>query len=237
MKRWLEKNVIASVRAAIDQYDMIKPGDRVLVGVSGGKDSSILFYALSWLMRYKIYDFEVVGLTVDHGLIDNLEPYKEYCKHTGLQLEMHHEHYAVALSQESAYAPCYTCSRLRKGIIKRYASENGYGKIALGHTKDDLVETFIMNIAQHGKIATMPPVSSVDPKLSMIRPLMFVDEKTIIKAVELLGIPLMSDKCTFSHERLRSRSERLIEQIELTVPDFSDKVIQALGRIDRDRIL
>lgn len=237
MNRWLERNIIPNVRAAIDKYDMIRPGDRILVGVSGGKDSSILFYTLSWLKQYGIYDFEVEGLTVDHGLIDNLNPFITYCKKNGLSLDIHHEHYAVSLSSKSTYAPCYTCSRLRKGIIKRYALENGFSKIALGHTKDDFVETFMMNIAKHGKIATMPPVSKMDSRLAMIRPLMYLDEKTITKAVELLEIPLMSDRCTFSKDRLRSRSEHMIEQIELTVPDFSDKVIQALGRVDRDRIL
>lgn len=237
MKRWFDKNIISKVRAAIDKYDMIHPGDRILVGVSGGKDSATLFYALNRLKQYSIYDFEVAGLTVDHGLIDNLDPFITYCNENEMSLDIHHEHYAVSLSNESTYAPCYTCSRLRKGIIKRYALENGFNKIALGHTKDDLVETFMMNITKHGKLATMPPVSTMDSRLEMIRPLMYLDEKSIIKAVELLKIPLMSDRCTFSKERLRSKSERLIEQIELTVPDFSDKVIQALGRIDRDRIL
>ena len=237
MKRWMQNLFIKNIRRAIDDYHMIQKGDRILVGVSGGKDRSLLFYTLTLLSKYGPYDFEVMGLTVDHGLIGNIEAYRQYCKTEGLDLQIHEEHYATNLTLEGAFAPCYTCSRLRKGIIKRYALENGFNKIALGHTKDDLVETFVMNIFQHGKIATMPPISSVTEELNMIRPLMYMDEVSIIKATEALKIPLMKDICAFSHNRLRSRSEDLIHQIELTAPDFSDKVIQALGNVDLNRLL
>lgn len=237
MKRWMQNLFIKNIRRAIDDYHMIEHGDRILVGVSGGKDSSLLFYSLNLLSKYGPYNFEVTGLTVDHGLIGNIEAYSQFCKTKGLDLRIHEEHYATKLTLEGDYAPCYTCSRLRKGIIKRYALENGFNKIALGHTKDDLVETFIMNIVQHGKIATMPPVSSVTEALCMIRPLMYMDEVSILAATEALNIPLMKDICEFSHNRLRSHSEDLIHQIELTVPDFSDKVIQALGNVDQNRLL
>jgi tRNA 2-thiocytidine biosynthesis protein TtcA len=184
-----------------------------------------------------VYDFEVVGLTVDHGLIGNLDAYKAYCEENGLMLHIHTEHYAKALSHGKAYAPCYTCSRLRKGILKRYALEHGFNKIAIGHTKDDLVETFMMNILQHGKIATMAPVSADTSGVKLIRPLMYLDEQSIIKSIEALQMPLMRDICEFSHNRLRSQAEDLIKQIELTSPDFSDKVIQALKNVDENRLL
>jgi len=237
MKRWMQNLFIKKIRQAIDTYDMIQEGDRVLVGVSGGKDSSLLFYALSELSKIKAYHFEVVGLTVDHGLIGNLDVYKTFCINEGLPLTIHTEHYAKGLAHGQEFAPCYTCSRLRKGILKRYALENGFNKIAIGHTKDDLVETFMMNILKHGKIATMPPVSIEDSGVTLIRPLMYLDEPSIIKSISILEMPLMNDTCTFAHHRLRSRTESLIKQIELTSPDFSDKVIQALSNVDTERLL
>ncbi len=237
MKRWMQNLFIKNIRRAIDTYGMISDDDRILVGVSGGKDSSLLFYTLSLLSKFGPYHFEVVGITVDHGLIGNIEAYKLYCESMGLNLIIHEEHYATKLSLENDYTPCYTCSRLRKGIIKRYALENGFNKIALGHTKDDLVETFFMNILQHGKLATMPPVSKIVDGISMIRPLMYMDEVSILAATEALKIPLMMDTCEFANNRLRSQSEDLIYQIELTAPSFSDKVIQALGNVDKDRLL
>lgn len=237
MKRWMQNLYLKSIRKAIDAYEMIEEGDRILIGVSGGKDSSLLFYALHQLSQYGNKTFEVTGLTVDHGLIGNLPAYKEFCKENGLDLQIHEEHYAKNLSHDNAFTPCYTCSRLRKGIIKRYAIENNYNKIAMGHTKDDLVETFMMNLLQHGKIATMRPVSTTEDGLVMIRPLIYLDELSIIKSIEALQFPLMMDTCEFAKDRLRSKAEDIIKQIELTSPEFSDKVIQALSNVDLERLL
>ena len=237
MKSWMANLFMNKIRKAIDDYAMIKPGDHILVGVSGGKDSSLLLYALQALSQYKIYDFKVMGLTVDHGLIGNLDTYVKHCETQNIPHVVYKEHYAVDLAHGQSHAPCYTCSRLRKGIIKRYALENGYNKIALGHTQDDLVETFLMNIIQHGKLATMPPVSTIESDVTMIRPLMYLDERSIIKSIENLAFPLMMDTCTFAENRLRSRADALIREIELTVPHFSDKVIQALANIDHERLL
>ncbi len=233
----IDASYLKLLRRAIDQYQMIQKGDRVLVGVSGGKDSSLLLYALHQLSKWKIYDFEVVGLTVDHGMLGHMDAFDAFCHQAGLRRVVHTEHYAVNLKEDSAYAPCYTCSRLRKGIIKRYAIENGFNKIALGHTKDDLVETFMMNIIQHGKIATMKPVSEDESGVVMIRPLMLLDEVTIKRLVNQIQIPLMEDLCEFSRGKVRSQSEKLIQEIELTVPSFSDKVVKALSNIDTDRLL
>lgn len=229
MKRWMHNLFMNDVRSAIDSHNMIDAGDRVLVGVSGGKDSSILLYALTLLSRYKIYDFEVMGLTVDHGLIGGIEPYRAFCNQTGLNLEVHCEHYAIDLSVGSEYAPCYTCSRLRKGILKRVAMEKGFNKIAIGHTKEDYVETFLMNIIQHGKLDSLKPKSEIQEGLALIRPLLLVDEKAIIQASKALRFPLMQDECRYAQGRLRSRSEDMLKAMETYVPEFSDKLIQAMG--------
>lgn len=238
MNRWMQSLFIKDIRRAIDQFQMIPPKSRILVGVSGGKDSAILFLALSILSQYNIYDFEVAGLFVDNGLIDETEAFIEFCERERMKLYIHREHYAKELSQTAEFAPCYTCSRIRKGIIKRFAMENGFDTIALGHTKDDEVETFLMNILQHGRLASIAPVSfEEESQIKLIRPLVFVGETTIRKGVELLEIPLMKDQCTFAHKRLRSQAQELIETIELTAPEFSDKVIQALQNVDLERLL
>lgn len=229
MKRWMHHLFMNDVRAAIESHNMIGSGDRVLVGVSGGKDSSILLYALTLLSRYKIYDFEVMGLTVDHGLIGGIEPYRTFCNQTGINLEVHREHYAVDLSTNNEYAPCYTCSRLRKGILKRVALEKGFNKIAIGHTKEDFAETFLMNIIQHGKIDSLKPMSEIQEGLALIRPLVLVNEEAIIQASKTLQIPLMQDQCRYAQGRLRSRSEEMLKAMEVFVPDFSDKLVQAMG--------
>ncbi len=238
MKPFENSLYLKRLRQAIDQFKLIERGDRILVGVSGGKDSTLLFHGLTELSKLRDYDFTISGLTVNHGMLGNLDEYLGYCEENGLDLMVHHEDYAKDLSHDNSYSPCYTCSRLRKGIIKRIAIDQGYNKIAYGHTKDDVVETFLMNIIKHGKLAGIPAISK-DPlsDLILIRPLVLIDEKTIIKAVDLLGFPLMKDLCQFAKGRVRHDAETLIDQIELTHPEFSDKVIQALQNVDTNRLI
>lgn len=238
MKAWMHNLYMKQVRMAIETYDLIAPGDKILVGVSGGKDSSLLLYALSQLSRLKIYDFTVAGLTVDHGMLGEMPAYEAFCKAHDLPIHIHHEHYAEQLSFENPHNPCYTCSRLRKGIVKRYALENGFNKIAFGHTKEDVVETFLMNVLKHGKMATMPPKDlDEESGITLIRPLIFVDEKAITKAVQILEVPLMRDLCTFASNRVRSDAEALIGHIEGHAPTFSDQVIKALQNVEMNRLL
>ncbi len=238
MRSFENRLYLKRLRQAIDQFKLIEHGDRILVGVSGGKDSTLLFHGLTELSKLRDYKFTVSGLTVNHGMLGNLDEYVKHCEINGLDLMVHHEDYAKDLSHENSYSPCYTCSRLRKGIVKRFAIERGYNKIAYGHTKDDVVETFLMNIVKHGKLSGIPAISKDSTsELHLIRPLVLIDEKTIIKAVDLLGFPLMKDLCQFAKGRVRHDAEALIGQIELTHPEFSDKVIQALQNVDTNRLI
>ncbi len=235
MKRWMQNLFLKEIRQAIETYELIKPGDRILVGISGGKDSSLLYYALSLLSQYKIYDFEVVGIMVNHGMMDSVEKHNAFFKAAGAPIILHKETFKL-LSNE--ISPCYTCSRMRKGIIKRHAVEKGFNKIAFGHTKDDVAETFMMNIIKHGKIASIPPRTvELESGLEIIRPLIFLNEKKIISAIEHLEIPIVASTCEHAVHQIREKSEGLISEIEMTYPEFSDQVIKALGDINLKRTL
>lgn len=238
MKSWMQRLYLKQIRHCIDTFGLIEKGDRILIGVSGGKDSSLLFYALTQLSKHKIYDFEVQGITVDHGMLGNLEGYKTFCDDNGLILNIHSEHYAEGLSHDNPYNPCYTCSRLRKGIVKRFAMEQGFNKIAFGHTKDDAAETFMMNVVKHGKLSAMPPIlKDKETAVTLIRPLLYLEESAIIKAVDILKIPLMKDLCTFADQRTRSQAESLIAEIDRLSPNFSDQLIKAMHHVEIDRLM
>ncbi len=235
MKRWMQNLFLKPIRHAIDAYNLIEPGDRILVGVSGGKDSSLLFFALGLLKKFNIYDFEVVGFMVDHGMLEGVAPHQRFFKALGLSIVIHEEPF-VLLSND--VSPCYTCSRMRKGIMRKYALNNAYNKIAFGHTKDDVVETFMMNLIKHGKIASMPPVAKEETShLKIIRPLIYLEETAIIKAVKMLEIPIVASKCIHAKAKIRERSENLISMIETEVPEYSNQVIKALSNIDIERTL
>lgn len=238
MKRWESNVYMKKVREAIDTFNLIEPGDRILVGVSGGKDSTLLLYALTQLSRMKIYEFSVEGMVVNHGMLGNLEAYKKFCESEGLILNVHDDFYAESLSHDNAYSPCYTCSRLRKGIVKRLADERGFNKIAYGHTRDDVVETVVMNIVKHGKLAGIPALSEdTKSNVKLIRPLVLLEETAIIKAIDILAVPLMTDLCKFAHGRVRHEAETLIDRIQDVYPNFSEQMVKALQNVDNDRLI
>lgn len=235
MKRWMQTLFLKPIRHAIDRYNLIEPGDRILVGVSGGKDSSLLFFSLGLLKKFNIYDFEVTGFMVDHGMLEGIAPYQIFFKKLGLSMIVHEEAF-VLLSNE--VSPCYTCSRMRKGIMRKYALVNGYNKIAFGHTKDDVVETFMMNLLKHGKIASIPPVVEEETShLKIIRPLIYLEETAIINAIKTLEVPIVASKCVHAKTKIRERSERMISIIEAEFPEYSNQVIKALSNIDLERTL
>jgi tRNA(Ile)-lysidine synthase TilS/MesJ len=238
MNKWESNVYLKKLRQAVDHFQLIKPGDRILVGVSGGKDSTLLLYGLSQLRKVHPYNFEVEGLIVNHGMLGNMETYLTYCKDLGLKLTVHTELYAESLGEENGFSPCYTCSRLRKGIVKRIALEKEFNAIAYGHTLEDVVETFFMNIVKQGKIAGIPALSQEsESEIKLIRPLILLDEVAIQKAIEILGIPLMHDTCTFAHGRVRDEAEKVIQRIEETYPAFSEQVVKALQNVDLNRLL
>ncbi len=235
MKRWMQSLFLIPIRKAIDDYELIKPGDRILVGVSGGKDSSLLLYTLGLLKKFNIYDFEVAGFMVNHGMLEHLEAHRAYFDALEIPIIIHDEPF-VLLSND--ISPCYTCSRMRKGIIRKYALAKGYNKVAFGHTKDDVVETFMMNIIKHGKIASIPPVVlDEESALKMIRPLIYLDEVSIIKSVKALEIPIVTSTCEHAKTKIRERSEKTISLIEEEFPEYSNQVIKALSNIDINRTL
>ena len=235
MKRWMQNLFLIPIRQAIDEYQLIKTGDKILVGVSGGKDSSLLLYALGILKKFKIYDFEVSGFMDNHGMLENFEAHHDYYKKLGISIIIHEEPF-VLLSND--VSPCYTCSRMRKGIMRKFALNEGYNKIAFGHTKDDVVETFMMNIIKHGKIASIPPVvEDEETELKMIRPLIYLEETAIIKAVKGLEIPVVGSTCEHAKTKIRERSEHMISLIEEEFPEYSNQVIKALSNIDINRTL
>lgn len=225
-------------RQAVDAFELIQDGDAILVGVSGGKDSTTLLLALHTLSQMKHYAFRVMGFVVDHGMLGGLDDYLVYMRALGVDILVHDEPYAEQLSFSNDKTPCYTCSRLRKGILKTYALANGYNKIAYGHTKDDALETFFMNISKHGKLATIPPMLKEEVSgLSMIRPLLYVDEGMIERTVKQLDIPLMKDQCTFAKDRLRNQMEGLIRVIENESPGFSNQLMKAFHHVDVSRLM
>ena len=235
MKRWMKELYIKKIREVTEKYDLIKAGDRILVGVSGGKDSALLLFALGQLKSLGIYDFELSGFMVNNGLMEDTSEFLDYFKEQNIPIYVHKEKFEL---ENSNFSPCYTCARIRKGILKREAIDRGFNKIAFGHTSDDIVETFLMNIIKHGKMSSIPPtLNDTSSALKIIRPLIFMKETDIIRAVDILKIPIVRSTCTFAKDKLRMKSEAAIDKIEDVIPGFSEQLIKAMGNIDNERLL
>jgi len=239
MKSYEQQLFLKNIRRFIDEKKLIQKGDRIVVGLSGGKDSMLLLYALVQFMRYNIYDFEVIGVTVNHGMLGSLDAMSAFLKAHDIPWYVHEEPYEERLSMSEAdgFSACYTCARLRKGILKRYAIEHGYQKIAFGHTKDDYVETLLMNIMQSGRLAGIPAsVYDEHSGLTLIRPMLSLDETRIMKANEILKMPIVPSNCPFGSQKKRAKADQYIQKINEIVPGFSDQLARAMQHIHPDRL-
>jgi tRNA 2-thiocytidine biosynthesis protein TtcA len=202
---------------AIREFDLIRPGDRVLVGLSGGKDSVFLTYALSVLQKQRIIPFELGALTVDLGFAGefDLTAVAAFCDRLEVRFDSRKTEIAkYAFGADNPEGPCATCSFLRRGAIHRFAGENGYNAVALAHHHDDAVETFLMSIIFSGQIKTFLPRTELDRSgITVIRPLVYFREAEIREAVALTGFTPVPSLCPLDGKTKRAETKELIRTL------------------------
>jgi tRNA 2-thiocytidine biosynthesis protein TtcA len=241
-KAQLEKKLLHYTGKAIADYNMIQHGDRVMVCLSGGKDSFTMLRILSLLqMRAKI-DFEILAFTLDQSqpgwndealrawLIERKIPYEILTRDT----------YSIVKEKiPEGQTYCSLCSRLRRGIIYRYAEENGYTKIALGHHRDDLIRTLLMSILYNGEIRSMPPkLLSDNKKHILIRPLAYCQETDIAEFSKLMGFPIIPCTLCGSQENLiRKKIKKLIDELAAENPKVPSNMLAALGALKPSQLM
>ena len=177
------QRLLSYVRRAVDDYKMINEGDKIAVGLSGGKDSICLLLALSDLRRFYPNKFELCAITVSLGFEGtDFSPMAKLCEEIGVEYHILNTDIGEIIFDERKEAnPCSLCAKMRKGALNDKAEELGCNKIALGHNRDDINETFFMSLLYEARINTFAPVSYLDrKKLYSIRPLMYVPESEII---------------------------------------------------------
>lgn len=238
----LAEKIRREITRGLSDYEMIRPGDKILVAVSGGKDSTVLALLLNEIKRIAPFDF-----TVDLLMIDQKQPgfnadnYKKYISDLGHSLTiLQRDTYSIVMEkvpEGSTY--CALCSRLRRGILYRYARENGYDKIALGHHRDDLLETLLMNIFYEGRISSMPPkLLSDDGTNTVIRPMVYVAEKDIIALSGEWDIPVIPCGLCGSQEGLkRDQMRDLLDDLEKKTPDIRSSVLHALQTVRESQLM
>ncbi len=227
--------LMSRMRAAMERYDMIAPGDRVAVGVSGGKDSLALLKGLAELRRFYPAPFEVVALTADPGFFGKEADYsavQELCDSLGVEYIIRRtELYKVIFETRKESNPCSLCARMRRGILHDMTKAAGCNKLALGHHMDDAAETFMMNLLSGGIIGSFRPVTYLSRKdLTVIRPMIFATEKEVASAARRENLPIVKSPCPMDKTSERQKVKELIAALEKDYPNLRGKITGAMQR-------
>ena len=227
------QKLLSLTRQAIDEYGMIQENDKIAVGISGGKDSLTLLYALSCLRKFYPHKFDIVAVTVDLGFDNlNLDGIRKFCKERDVEYHVIKTQIAeVVFHIREESNPCSLCAKMRKGALNTKAEELGCNKVALGHNKDDVVETFFMSLFYEGRINCFAPVSYLDrSKLYSIRPLMYVPEWECRSFVTKSGIDIVKNPCLADGNTKRQETKELLAELSKNYDNLQEKVFGAIKR-------
>ncbi len=229
---------LTKVKKACKQYEMIGEGDRIAVGISGGKDSSALLYIMEQLQRHLPVDFVVVPIYVDLGFGMDMLELEEFCRSLGYEMVTQKTQIQeIVFDIRKEKNPCSLCAKMRKGALVEKAKEHGCNKLALGHHLDDATETFFLNLLYTGKLGSFAPKLYLDRRdITMIRPMAYLEEKTIQSVVNTKGLPQVKNKCPVDGSTKREEMKAFVAGIEEQYPDFKDKFKSAIENIDKSGI-
>lgn len=231
--------MLGYMRKAITEFDMIQDGDRIAVGVSGGKDSLVLLKGLILLRRFIGIDYEVVAITLDPqfgGVEGDYSAVQKLCDEHGVQYILERTHIGeIVFDIRKEPNPCSLCARMRRGALHDAAKATGCNKIALGHHFDDAVETFLMNLFVEGRIGCFAPKSYLSRKdLWMIRPMVFAPEAEVRRASNRAGLEVVKSKCPADGHTKREEMKEFIKEREKQDKGFADRVFGAMRRANVD---
>ncbi len=202
----------ARVIRAIVEFDMIADGDRLLVGLSGGKDSSFLLYILSKIRSKLPFHNELAAINIDQGFnsTENTLGMKKLCKKLGIRLFIEDRNIVDILSKEKN--PCAKCAYFRRAVMAEIANKEGFNTIVLGHNKNDAIETFLMNQVYSGKLQCMAPQMYMDRSgIKVVRPLIYIWEDEILTGCSLVGIKVHASKCLFQGDTKRAKIRQVLK--------------------------
>jgi tRNA 2-thiocytidine biosynthesis protein TtcA len=228
MSLYRDKAVLRTVGRAINQYEMISDGDRIAVGLSGGKDSLALMWALQERLSRIPIDYSFLAIYIDLGFDgDPAHLIEDYCNKVGYRLWVEHTDYGrQGHSEKNRENPCFLCSRLRRKRLFELAHELGCNKLALGHNMDDIIETLFLNMCYSGEISTMVPCQPFfRGELTVIRPLAFLDEPTISRFAENRRFPEFENRCPTAKVSKRHEIKKMLNSLYRTNKKITDYLL------------
>jgi tRNA 2-thiocytidine biosynthesis protein TtcA len=238
----LEKSLLGHIGRAIADFGLIAAGDRIMVAVSGGKDSHTLLHLLRLLQHRAPVQFEILAVNLDQGHPGfPAEALENYFQREGYPYRMLKEDtYQIVLDTlELGQTQCALCSRLRRGVLYNAAVALGCNKLALGHHREDLIETLLLNLFFSGSLKSMPPLlHSDDGRNVVIRPLCYAPEREIAEYAELKRFPIIPcDLCGSQENLQRKRVKRLVEELSREIPNLRNSILAAMGNVRPSHLL
>ncbi|MDD3184368.1 MAG: tRNA 2-thiocytidine biosynthesis TtcA family protein [Anaerostipes sp.] len=225
------QQVLSHVRRAVDDYSMIQEGDKIAVGISGGKDSLTLLCALANLRRFYPNHFEIHAITVDLGFGNfDLNAIKQLCKDLNVEYTIVRTEIAeIVFERRKETNPCSLCAKMRKGALNEKIKELGCNKIAYGHHKDDMVETLLMSLLFESRIHCFSPVTYLDRMdLTVIRPLMYMNEADVIGFWHKENLPVAKSPCPMDGYTKREYAKDLVKQLDHDHEGARDRMFKAI---------
>ncbi len=228
------KRILSLTRKCVQDYDMIAPGDKIAVGVSGGKDSLVLLKALAELREFYPAEFSIVAVTVDPGIPGmDFAPIVEYCNNLNIEYKIvKSQLYDIIFNIRKESNPCSLCAKMRRGMLHDAAIAEGCNKVALGHHFDDAVETFMLSQVYEGRLSCFFPVTWLDRKqITMIRPMLYVTESIIRGAARRLELPVVENPCPADGNTKRQEIKDLLRDLNSKYPGIRERIFGAIERL------
>lgn len=227
---------------ALKEFEMVKDGDRIAIAISGGKDSLLLSKLFQELKRASKTNFELIFISMNPGFNNvNLQILKKNLEYLNIPCEIYNDNIFEVAEKIAKDYPCYMCAKMRRGSLYTKATSLSCNKLALGHHFDDVVETTLMSMFYMGKFETMlPKLKSDNFEIELIRPLYYVEEKSIIKWISSNGILPMNCGCTVAADKTSSKrreTKELIAELVKNNPDIKKRIIQSTQNVNLEKIL
>ena len=221
------------VRRCVDDYNMIKEGDRIAVGVSGGKDSLVLLVLLAELKKYFNKTFDLEAITIDMGLGMDYSPIEKLCRDLAVPYTIVKTEIApIIFDHRKEKNPCSMCSKMRRGALTQAILDRGIPTLALGHHYDVSVETFVMSLIYEGRISCFQPVTALDRMgVKQIRPMLYIQEKTVDNFANRMNLPVVENRCPVDKTTKREEIKQQVVDLSKTYPDLKERIFGAMQRL------
>ena len=232
------QKILGGLRKACEQFNLIEDGDKICVGISGGKDSLTLLSALARYQKFSPQKFSLVAVAIDlSGGKHDYSHIEKFCKGLNVPFDKVNSNvFEVVFEIRKEKNPCSLCANMRRGLLNSRAKALGCNKVALGHHKDDMIETFLISLFFEGRLSTFKPKSYLsNTDLFVIRPLIFCSEEEIKRVSE--GYPILKNTCPADKHTERERAKNVLENFEKLYPNCKEKLFTALVHTERYNLL